>query len=105
MGLNRINEIRKSQHMTIEELAAQAGVPLSTVKKICAGITTNPNLDTVIALARALDCTIDELATSESPKITAAAAHFNLEKLTPEGRERYMEFMEFLADKYSKEES
>ena len=102
MGLDKINEIRKNRHLTIEELAVKSGVPLSTVKKICAGITTNPNLDTVIALAQALDCSIDELATSERPTITGAAAHFNLDKLTPEGIERYQEFMEFLAEKYSK---
>lgn len=102
MGLDKINEIRKNRRLTIEELAVKSGVPLSTVKKICAGITTNPNLDTVISLAQALDCTIDELADSERPTITGAAAHFNLDKLTPEGLERYQEFMEFLADKYSK---
>ena len=29
-------------------------------------------------------------------------AHFDTDKLTPEGIERYQEFMEFLASKYSK---
>lgn len=103
MGLDKINEIRKRQHVTIEELAMRSGVPLSTVKKICAGITTNPNLDTVVALAHALDCTIDDIAAADKPKITAAAAHFSVDKLTPEGRERYLEFIEFLAMKYSKD--
>ncbi len=103
MGLDKINEIRKRQHVTIEELSVRSGVPLSTVKKICAGITTNPNLDTVVALAHALDCTIDDLAVKNPPTITAAAAHFNVDKLTPEGRERYLEFIEFLAMKYSKD--
>ena len=102
VGLDKINELRKNQHLTIEDLSIKSGVPLSTVKKICAGITTNPNLDTVIALAEALNCTIDELATSDPPTITGAAAHFDLDRLTPEGIERYQEFMEFLADKYSK---
>ena len=102
MGLEKMNEIRKRQHLTIEELSKKSGVPLSTVKKVCAGITTNPNLDTVSALAHALNCTIDELTDSEPPKITAAAAHFDLDQLTPDGVERYLEFVEFLAMKYGK---
>lgn len=102
MALEKINEIRKRRHLTIEDLSLKSNVPLSTVKKICAGITTNPNLDTVIAIARALDCTLDDLADYEPPTITAAAAHFDTDKLTPEGIERYQEFMEFLASKYSK---
>ena len=47
VGLDKINELRKKQHLTIEDLSIKSGVPLSTVKKICAGITTNPNLDWV----------------------------------------------------------
>ena len=102
MGLDRINELRHERNMTVEDLSNKSGVPLSTVKKICAGITVNPNLDTVIALARALGCTIDDLATPPSQRLTAAAAHFDLDTLTPEGRERYEEFLEFLTQKYSK---
>lgn len=102
MALDQINRIRKQKHLTIEALSLKSNVPISTVKKICAGITTNPNLDTVIALASALDCTLDDLTGTEPAKITAAAAHFDIDKLTPEGIERYQEFMEFLADKYSK---
>ena len=60
MGLERINLLRKEQGLTIEELSAKADVPLSTLKKICAGSTTNPALETVKSIARALNCTIDE---------------------------------------------
>jgi len=101
VALDKINQIRKQKHLTIENLSEKSNVPISTVKKICAGITTNPNLDTVIALARALDCTLDDIAVSEPTKITAAAAHFDIDKLTPEGIENYQQFMEFLAEKYS----
>jgi len=102
VALDKINRIRKQKHLTIEALSEKSNVPISTVKKICAGITTNPNLDTVIALARALDCTLDDLAATEPTNITAAAAHFDMDKLTPEGIEHYQQFMEFLAEKYSK---
>ena len=60
MGLERINTLRKAKGMTIDELSEKAAVPLSTLKKICAGSTVNPALETVKSIARALDCTIDE---------------------------------------------
>lgn len=60
MGLDRINTIRKQKNLTTELLAEKSGVPLSTIKKICAGITTNPNLDTVKAIAKALNCKLDD---------------------------------------------
>lgn len=65
MGLERINLLRKEQGLTIEELSVKADVPLSTLKKICAGSTTNPALETVKSIARALNCTIDEFDDKE----------------------------------------
>ena len=61
MGLERINTIRKSKGITIEELSDKSGVPISTLKKICAGITTNPNIETVKAIVKALECKLDDL--------------------------------------------
>lgn len=60
MGLERIKDIRKAKGMTIDELSEKSGVPVSTIKKISAGITRNPNLETVRAIARALNCTLDD---------------------------------------------
>ena len=61
MGLEKITMIRKNKGMTIEELSELSGVPLSTLKKISAGITTNPNLETVKAITHALGCKLDDL--------------------------------------------
>ena len=60
MGLEKISDFRKEKGLTIEELSEKSGVPVSTIKKISAGITTNPNLDTVKALAKALNCKLDD---------------------------------------------
>ena len=65
MGLERINTIRKDKGITIEELSEKSGVPVSTLKKICAGITTNPNIETVKAIVKALECKLDDL---DAPK-------------------------------------
>lgn len=67
MGLEKIGEIRKARKMTLDELSLKSGVPTSTLKKISAGITTNPNLDTVQAIARALNCSLDDF--DDNPKI------------------------------------
>lgn len=61
MGLERINTIRKEKGITIEDLSDRSGVALSTLKKICAGITTNPNIETVKSIVRALGCKLDDL--------------------------------------------
>lgn len=103
MGLEKINELRRLKGMTVEDLSNKSGVPLGTVKKICAGITTNPNLDTVIAIAQALGCSLDELSSNRTVKLDAAAAHFDVNKLTPEGLAQYEAFIQYLADKYTKE--
>lgn len=60
MGLEKIKDIRKSRGITIDELSEKSGVPVSTIKKISAGITKNPNLETVRSIARALNCTLDD---------------------------------------------
>lgn len=71
MGLEKINAIRKEKGITIEDLSERSGVPLSTLKKICAGITTNPNIETVKAIVRALGCRLDDL---DEPKEKAPAS-------------------------------
>ncbi len=61
MGLEKINEYRKKRGLSIEELSEKSGVPIGTLSKINAGITKNPNLETVKAIAYALGITLDDL--------------------------------------------
>ncbi len=61
MNLKKIGQLRKASRMTIEELAFESGIPISTVQKISSGITRNPGIETMAALADALDCSLDEL--------------------------------------------
>lgn len=69
MGLgDRINEIRKDRKMSIDELCVRSGVPKGTLSKITAGITTNPTLDTVQAIAKALECRLDDF--DDTPRFT-----------------------------------
>lgn len=80
MGLERINELRKIKGMTIEDLSRDADIPVSTLKKICAGTTVNPALETVKAIARALDCSLNEFddktkAPADQQRLSVEALH------------------------------
>lgn len=66
MGLEMIGVLRKEKNMTINELSSKSGVPVNTLKKISAGITTDPNLSTVKAIARALGCSVDDFSDTSS---------------------------------------
>lgn len=57
----RVNKIRKAQGMGLDELSARSGVPKGTLAKVTSGITSNPSLDTVRAIASALNCSLDDL--------------------------------------------
>lgn len=68
MGLEKIGELRKIKKMTLEELSTLSGISVSALKKISAGITTNPSLDTMQAIAKALDCSLDDFDDSPKPE-------------------------------------
>ena len=58
----RNKNIRNSQikKMKIETLSQKSGVPISTLKKILSGVTKDPQIDTIKAIARALECTLED---------------------------------------------
>ena len=51
--------------MTNADIAKKTGLPENTIARICAGRTATPKLSTLKALAKAFDCTIDDLSGSE----------------------------------------
>ncbi|CAG9703670.1 helix-turn-helix domain-containing protein [Clostridium neonatale] len=60
MGLEIINKLKKEKGLTNEALSLQSGVPLGTLSKITSGITKDPKLETLKALAKVLGCTLDD---------------------------------------------
>ena len=60
MGLERINILKKQMGITTEELSKRSGIPAGTLNKILSGQTSDPKLETVKAIARVLECSIDE---------------------------------------------
>ena len=67
-----ISEKRKMAGITIEQLASLSGVPKGTLNKIINGITRDPQLETVKAIARALDCTLDDFDDGPRPRSLSA---------------------------------
>lgn len=60
MGLDKIAEYKRHLGMTAAELSEKSGVPLSTLNKILSGVTKNPKLETLKAIARVLGLTLND---------------------------------------------
>ena len=82
MGLEKINEIRKAKGISIDELCERSGLPRGTISKLTAGITTNPTLGTMQAIARALGCRLDDF--DDPPETENAPASEDAEALRVE---------------------
>lgn len=63
-----ISQKRKQAGLTIDELSIRSGVPKGTLNKILNGITRDPQLETVKALARALGCTLEDFDDTPRPR-------------------------------------
>ena len=58
---------RKEKCLSLTELSALSGVPKGTVDKIMSGASRNPGISPLIAIAHALDLTLDDLDTKKEP--------------------------------------
>ncbi len=61
----RVKILKNERNMTSEQLSLQSGIPLGTLNKILAGITEEPKLSVVLAIARAFDCPVGCLLDGE----------------------------------------
>ena len=60
MGLEKIEEYKRRLGMTTAALAEKSGIPKGTLDKILSGVTKDPKLETLKAIARVLGCTLDD---------------------------------------------
>jgi transcriptional regulator with XRE-family HTH domain len=58
----RLKRLRTAKGMTQLELSRATGLSLSIIAQLEQGDTANPRLNTVKALAKAIGCSLDELA-------------------------------------------
>jgi len=69
MGLDKIEEYKKKLGLTSAELAEKAGIPKTTLDKILSGVTKDPKLETLKAIARVLGLTLDDFDDRDEDKI------------------------------------
>ena len=63
----RLTRLRERQHLSITQLAAQAGVDYMQISRYEKGVSL-PALGVAVRLAKILDVTLDELATGSTPQ-------------------------------------
>ena len=78
MGLEIINILKKEQGLTNEELSIKSGVPLGTLSKITSGITKDPKLETLKAIAKVLNCSLDDFDDDTNTYILTKQDEINL---------------------------
>ncbi len=71
---DRVKALKKEKGMTTEALAAASGVALSTLNKVLSGDGDSIKLSNAVAIADALGCSLEHLATgkAETPAISDA---------------------------------
>ena len=61
--LERIKKLKSTRKITNDKLSEMTGIPLGTLSKLLAGISDSPKLANIVAISRALDCSLDWLIT------------------------------------------
>ncbi len=61
--LERIKRLKAQQKITNDKLSDMTGIPLGTLSKLLAGISDSPKLSNIVAISRALNCSLDWLIT------------------------------------------
>ena len=59
-SLKKLNEIKNSQFLTFKDIADMTKIPASTISKIFGGFNKNPSIESLLKIANALDCGIDD---------------------------------------------
>lgn len=102
----KLDRLLNERGLNKSQLSALSGVPYTTIASLYEKGADNAKRSTLLALARCLNVSLDYLADDSvselNSQILASAGHFDPTKLTPEGRERYEEYIEFLAERFTK---
>lgn len=79
MTVQEIKKTMKLRGITQIELAEKSGIPLSTIRRIFAGITPSPRIDTMRAIEKALNLDIQAPPTLSEAEQRLLSAFRNLE--------------------------
>lgn len=102
LDIKKIKNVMSRRNMGIKDLSVKSGVPLRTVNNILGGITANPTIDNMIAIAHALGCKVDDFVLNkldDSDDIETIAAHHDGEEWTDEELAEIEDFKNFVRSK------
>ena len=88
----------KQKRIKNQELAALSGIPIGTLNKILYGETTDPGINTMYAIAKALNCKVDDFITDEN-EVQTIAAHHDGEDWTRDELDEIERFKEYVKSK------
>lgn len=97
--ISRIKEIKKQRGFSNETLAIQSGIPKGTLAKILGSETKDPQISSIIKIARALDVSADYLVFGEVRNAsnvlssTEAALVDSFRSLNEEGQEKVVAYV------------
>ena len=70
MWLDKLKELKKSSKMSSQQIADATGIPESTIKRIFAGDTDNPYVDTLLRIVTVLGGSLDDLFAESKIRVT-----------------------------------
>lgn len=56
----KLRELRRAREKTLRQVSIESGVTESQIRNIESGVTKNPSIDTLLGLAKALNCEITD---------------------------------------------
>lgn len=98
MGLEKIAEYKKKLNLTTEELSEKSGIPIGTLNKILSGATKDPKLETLKAIAKVLNLSLNDFDDNNSP-VHTLAAHFSGSEYTEDELKEIYQFAEFVKNR------
>lgn len=66
--VKKLTKYKELTNLSINEISNMTNIPVSTVSRVFSGKTENPSFETIAAIARAMNVSLDELA--EMPTTT-----------------------------------
>lgn len=98
----RIRAAREAAGINQKEAAQVLGVTVQAISSYERAIT-RIDVESLGILCKLYGVSIDSIVTGSITQPIAAAAHFDLDKLTEEGIERYNEYIQYLTERFSKD--
>lgn len=60
MNGQKLREMRRAREKTLRQVSIESGVTETQIRNIESGVTKNPSIDTLLGLAKALNCEITD---------------------------------------------